>query len=44
MTFAVFGYLDTAVAVKNSKETDALSIDVLVANMSVLHGQAPALH
>jgi len=44
MAFAILSYLNAAVAVENSKETDALSFDVLVANMGVLHGQAPALH
>jgi hypothetical protein len=44
VTLAVFRHLDAAVAIKHTKESYAFAIEVLVANVGVLHGEPPALH
>ena len=38
------GHLNAAVAVKHSEEAHALAVDVVVADVRVLHGEAPPLH
>lgn len=44
MAFTELGNFTASMAIKNAKEPSALPINVLVANVGVLHTHAPALH